>query len=175
MVSTEIIAHSVTPDALLDLFSAYGYDTITTHHPPLFTVADGAAWHDKIPGQHCKNLFVTEHKTGQAILLCCLATSRPDLNRLMRQIGFGRASFASEETLWDILGVRPGSVTPFALVNDRQHKCQVVLEKAMIEAGYVNFHPLTNDRSTSLTTEDLIDFIERCGFVPRIEPFPQRP
>ncbi len=93
------------------------------------------------------------------------------LNRLDRVIGSARLSFASADRLWEALGVRPGSVTPFALINDRDRRVNVVLQKAMLEHDPLNYHPLMNDRTTAIAPDDLIRFIRACGHEPRIVDF----
>ena len=165
----------MTPETLLSLLADRGYDLVTTHHPPLFTVEDGKEWHDRIPGCHGKNLFIVEQKTGQPWLVSCRADSRPDLNALGRDLAVGRFSFGKEDLLLDILGVTPGSVTPFALVNDHVRRTRVILEAELVAAGQVNFHPLSNSMSTTLAAVDLIDFIHHLGFMPVIRSLPQRP
>ena len=100
-----------------------------------------------------------------------LEDARVDLNRLDKVIGSARLPFASAERLWRFLGIRPGSVTPFALINDTERKVRVVLQQAMMEHDLLNYHPLLNDRTTAIRRDDLLRFIRACGHEPAIVEF----
>ena len=156
-----------TPGQLFAFFDELGIEHSTIDHPPFFTVEEGRVWHDKIPGQHGKNLFLKDKK-GQIWLVVVPAEKRADLNRLEKQIGAARFSFGKPELLMEVLGLTPGSVTPFGLINDTQKRVKVVLDEDFLQGEWVNFHPLHNAASTTLRTKDLIKFIEALGYVPRI-------
>jgi Ala-tRNA(Pro) deacylase len=94
-----------------------------------------------------------------------------DLQPLHGPLGSARLSFGSPELLWRVLGVRPGAVTPFALVNDRDRQVAVVLQKAMLDHEILNYHPLSNDRTTAIRSADLLTFIAACGHTPRVLDF----
>jgi len=97
-----------------------------------------------------------------------------DLKGLHRRLGAkGRFSFASAEALHDLLGVRPGAVTPFAALNDRAGKVMVVLDKAMLSHDILNYHPLVNTMTTSISRAGLERFLNACGHQPRIAPASQ--
>ena len=89
-----------------------------------------------------------------------------DIKALDAKLGAARLSFASAERLWNVLGVRPGSVTPFALINDKDRKVQVILDAAMLKESLLNYHPLVNTRTTAIKPADLVRFIEACGHRP---------
>jgi Ala-tRNA(Pro) deacylase len=91
-----------------------------------------------------------------------------DLKTLPDRIGAARISFGKAELLQEVLGVEPGSVTPFALINDLEHQVNVVLDKKMMECDLVSYHPLVNTATTTLTPSDLMRFIESCGHKPQI-------
>lgn len=92
-----------------------------------------------------------------------------DLNRLHTRLpGAARLSFGKPELLWQVLGVRPGAVTPFALINDRECRVRVVLEEAMMAHTWLNYHPLVNTRTTAIRSADLLRFIAACGHTPHI-------
>ncbi|HAX91218.1 MAG TPA: hypothetical protein DCY07_03290 [Rhodospirillaceae bacterium] len=143
----------------------------TVEHPPLFTVQDGRDWHDKIPGLHCKNLFMKDKK-DKIWLIVMPGDKRAHISALERAIGSARLSFGKPELLLEVLGITPGSVTPFALMNDTMSKggrrCTVVLDSDMMQAPLVNFHPLRNDASTSLPASDLLKFIKALSYDPLI-------
>src|SRR5689334_8490890 len=158
---------ALTPDELFARFDRLGIVHTTHRHPPVFTVAESAALRGKLPGGHCKSLFLKDKKGG--LWLCVMLEERGiDLNKLAERLGAPRFSFANPERLWEHLGVRPGSVTPFALVNDAGHKVRVVLDKAMLEHDPLNYHPLDNSMTTAVAPADLLRFIADCGHAPQI-------
>ncbi len=91
-----------------------------------------------------------------------------DLKRLAAALGAPRFSFGNAELLYEVLGVRPGSVTPFALVNDTTQRVSIVLDRAMLDHDPINYHPLDNGRTTAIAPADLLRFIAACGHRPRI-------
>jgi Ala-tRNA(Pro) deacylase len=158
------------PAAPADLFAALdrlGIAHTTVSHPPLFTVEESRALRGKIPGGHTKNLFL-KAKTGALFLVVALEDARFDLKRLHLRLGTGRFSFGSAELLRASLGVEPGAVTPFAVINDDSGAVSVVLDAAMMRHAVLNFHPLDNTRTTSIARDDLIRFLDATGHPPRI-------
>lgn len=139
----------------------------TVEHPPMFTVEDGRDWHHKIPGMGCKNLFLKDKK-DKLWLVVMPGAKRANLNRLEKVIGSARLSFGKPELLLDVLGITPGSVTPFALMNDHARHITVVLDSDMVKAGALNFHPLRNTASTTLNAEDLVKFVKSLSYAPLI-------
>jgi Ala-tRNA(Pro) deacylase len=159
----------LTPDELFARFDRLGIAHTTHRHPPVFTVAESAALRGTLPGGHCKSLFLKDKKGG--LWLCVMLEERGiDLNRLSERLVAPRFSFASPERLWEALGVRPGSVTPFALVNDPERKVRVVLDRAMLEHDPLNYHPLDNSMTTAVSPAELLRFIADCGHEPQIVP-----
>jgi Ala-tRNA(Pro) deacylase len=156
-----------TPQDLFARLDRLGLRHRTHHHPPVFTVAESAALRGELPGGHCKSLFLKDKKAG-LWLAVMLEHRRTDMNRLAERLGAPRFSFGKPELLYEVLGVTPGSVTPFALINDRQRRVTVVLDEAMLRHDPLNYHPLSNDMTTAVAPADLLRFIEDCGFVPRI-------
>lgn len=159
-----------SPDALLRRLAELRIHAVTHHHPPLHTVEQSKALRGDLPGGHCKNLFLKDRKGGYW-LVTALEDARVDLNRFDRLIGSPRLSFASAERLWAALGVRPGSVTPFALINDRAQQVRVVLQQAMLSHDLLNYHPLVNHMTTALAPADLLRFIRSGGHEPLIVDF----
>jgi Ala-tRNA(Pro) deacylase len=156
-----------TPDDLFRRLDALGIRHVTHRHPPVFTVAAAAALRGALPGGHCKSLFLKDKKGG--LWLCVmLEDRRVDLNRLAARLGAPRFSFGSPELLAATLGVTPGSVTPFALVNDAAHRVAVVLDEEMLARDPLNYHPLDNAMTTAIAPADLVRFIGDCGHRPRI-------
>jgi len=156
-----------SPEALFARLDSLAIQHRTHCHPPVFTVAEAAALRGRLPGGHCKSLFLKDKKGG-LWLLVALEERSIDLKRLAAALGAPRFSFASPKLLWEVLGVRPGSVTPFALVNDAAQLVSVVLDQGMLELDPLNYHPLRNDRTTAIAPGDLLRFIAACGHRPRI-------
>lgn len=150
---------------LFDFLDSLGIEHKTTRHAPLFSVADGLALRDKIPGLHCKTLFLKDGK-GMLWLVVMSADMRADLAGIARQVGAAKLSFAKPELLMEILGMTPGSVTPFALLNDVEKRVNVALDKSMLVSEYVCYHPLHNAASTTLKAQDIVKFVEALGYVP---------
>jgi Ala-tRNA(Pro) deacylase len=155
------------PDQLFARLDALGIPHHTYSHPPVFTVADAVALRGQLLGGHCKSLFLKDKKGGLWLAIV-LEERRVDLKRLAAALGAPRFSFGSPELLYQTLGIRPGSVTPFALVNDADRRVTVVLDKAMLDHDPLNYHPLENDRTTTISPADLLRFIAACGHRPRI-------
>jgi Ala-tRNA(Pro) deacylase len=141
----------------------------TVNHPPLFTVEESQALRGKIPGGHTKNLFLRDKK-GTYFLVVALEDAAIDLKGLHRVLGAsGRFSFGSAEAMRAMLGIEPGSVTPFAALNDTDLQVTVVLDAAMLRHPVLNFHPLINTMTTGLARDDLLKFLRATGHDPRIE------
>jgi Ala-tRNA(Pro) deacylase len=157
----------MTPEQLFAHFDALGIVHRTYSHPRVFTVAEAAALRGSLSGGHCKSLFLKDKKGG-FWLAVMLEEHRVDLKKLATLLGAPRFSFGSAADLFKTLGVRPGSVTPFALVNDAEHLVRPVLDAAMLEQDPLNYHPLENDRTTAVSPADLLRLLDASGHVPRI-------
>jgi Ala-tRNA(Pro) deacylase len=155
------------PEALYARLDALGIPYALHEHPPIFTVAEGAHLKASIPGVHCRNLFVRDKKERMFLIVVPNET-RLDMKKLPALLGCDRLSFGSQERLWTHLGVRPGSVCPFAIVNDTENKVRIVLDAEMMKAARVNYHPLRNHLTIGLAPEGLVRFIEACGHEARI-------
>ena len=154
---------------LLSRLEYLGIKTTITEHPPVFTVEEARALRGTIPGGHCKNLFLKDEK-GEVWLIVCLEDARVDLKTLPPKIGSKRLSFSKADLLMEILGVEPGSVTPFGLINDTAKRAHVILDEAMMREELLNYHPLRNDATATIRSADLVAFIRSCGHEPRIVP-----
>ena len=156
-----------TPDDLFFFLDRLGIAHPTVSHPPLFTVEQSQSLRGRIPGGHSKNLFLKD-KTGRLFLLVLLEEARIDLKALPGLIGAGRLSFGSADLLREVLGVEPGSVTPFALINDQDRRVTPVLDEAMMTHEVLNYHPLLNTMTTSIHAGDLLKFVAATGHSPLI-------
>lgn len=153
---------------LLARLDALGIATKTVRHPAMFTVAESKALRGELPGGHSKNLFLKDKK-GVLWLIVAAEDRAIDLKALRPKIGSAALSFASAETLRRVLGVEPGSVTPFALINDHEARVRVVLDAGLLAQSPLNFHPLVNTATTAIAADDLLVFVRSCGHEPRIE------
>jgi Ala-tRNA(Pro) deacylase len=163
----------LTPDALFARLDALGIAHRTHTHAPVFTVEEAKALRGALPGGHCKSLFLKDKKGG-LWLVVALEECRVNLKALADRLVAPRFSFGSAELLVAVLGVKPGSVTPFAAINDREARVTVVLQRAMLEHDPLNYHPLENDRTTAIAPGDLLRFLEASGHRPRIVEIPTR-
>ncbi len=157
----------MTPDELFARFDALGIAHRTYSHPRVFTVAQATALRGSLPGGHCKSLFLKDKKGG-FWLAVMLEERRIDLKKLATRLMAPRLSFGGAADLHRLLGVRPGSVTPFALLNDVGHLVTPVLDSAMLKYDPLNYHPLENDRTTAISPGDLLRLIAASGHLPRI-------
>jgi Ala-tRNA(Pro) deacylase len=146
-----------------------GIASITVAHEPMFTVEQSRALRKTIPGAHTKNLFLTD-RDGRVALVVAKDDSRVDLKGVASRLGLGRLSFGNAALLGRMLGVTPGSVTPFALINDREARVRVVVDESLLAFAEINCHPLENTATTRLATGDLIRFIRACGHEPLVVP-----
>jgi Ala-tRNA(Pro) deacylase len=156
-----------TPEQLLARLAELGIESRTVSHPPVFTVEESKALRGQLPGGHVKNLFL-RNKKGAMWLIVAEEDRRIDLKALGERIGAGKVSFGSAERLMQYLGVAPGSVTPFGLINDKGAQVQVVVDRALLAHDPINVHPLTNDRTTAIAPKDLLAFIAACGHKPQL-------
>ncbi len=159
-----------TPEQLLHHLGRLGIAHLTVHHAPVMTVEQSQQLRGDIPGLHSKNLFMKDKKGG--LWLMVVVEDRPiDLKNLRKRLGLGNLSFAKAELLFDVLGVQPGSVTPFAVLNDVEGRVTLVLDKAIAESALVSFHPLINSQSTSINGADLLTFLQAVNHEPLILDF----
>lgn len=154
------------PDALLAEIEAQKLPYTLHHHPAFFTVEDGMAYKATIPGADCRNLFVRNDKKTKMVLVSLRNETRVDMKKLAAALDEKRFSFGSPELLWEKLGITPGSVCPFAILNNREHDVELVLEQDMLAEETVNFHPLINTMTIGMTPADLLKLLDSKGVRP---------
>jgi len=159
-----------TRNALLDFLADHGIDAVTHDHPAVFTVGEGDEIKARIPGAHTKNLFLKDAK-DQLWLISAEGHAEIDLKRLHTVIGSARLSFGNAALMEETLGVTPGSVTAFGLVNDVGRRVRFVLDRTLAEAGHVNFHPLTNTATTTVSAEGFRKFLAALDIRPLVVDF----
>ncbi len=124
-------------------------------HPPVFSVDEAAIHCKDIPGLHCKNLFLKgkKKKDTNYNLVIMNAHKRLNINNLAKILNLKKLTFANEEELMHHLKLKPGSVSPLGLINDKNHKVKVIIDQEVWQAPIVNFHPNINTASLEFTQE----------------------
>lgn len=140
-------------------------------HDRVFTVEEAVRLRGRIPGAHSKNLFVRDKKERHW-LVSCLGDRQLDLKWLAGELGTGRLTFCSRRRLEGYLGIRPGSVSPFAILNDVTGIVRVALDADLLEREPLNFHPLDNSKTTTVSRAGLLRFLEAEAHSPLILRFP---
>ena len=148
----------LTPKKLIKLLNEKGYDYDLHEHNALFTVEDSNKLRGAIKGLHSKNLFL-KNKKNKFYLFSCEEFTNINLKTISKSLDLGNVSFAKTEYLEDLLGISPGSVTPFALLNDSENKIDFYLEDKLYESEYINFHPLTNTATVTIKSKEFIEFM----------------
>lgn len=156
-----------SPDTLLATLDELDIAYKTYTHKAVFTVEESDTIQDEMPGMHCRNLFLRDKKKNMFLVVAANETMI-DLKKLAPMIDGGRLSFGSPDRLWENLGVTPGSVCPFAIINDTNQKVKIFLDKTMMSADIVNYHPMVNTMTIGLSPKDLVKFIEFTDHTPYI-------
>ena len=160
----------VTRQELFDYLDELNISHKTYDHAPIFTVEEGADIKAQMPGGHTKNLFLKD-KAGRFFLICALGDTPIRINKLHPVLGCKRLSFGKPEPLLDLLGMTPGSVTLFSVLNDTDKQVTLIVDAALLNHDIVNFHPLLNDATTAISSADMIAFAKATGHNPIILDF----
>ena len=159
-----------SPEDLLKALESLDIAYQLHHHEAVFTVAESDKIDAEISGTHCRNLFLRDKKKKNYLVVLQNATE-VDMKKMHEVLGSARLSFGSSDRLWQYLGVRPGSVCPFAITNDADNNVSIILDKSMMETEIVNYHPLLNTMTVGLKPDDLLKFIETTGHEAHIVDF----
>ena len=160
------------PASRADLFAmldSLGIQSKTYEHPAVFTVAESLDIEKAMPGGHTKNLFLKDKK-NRLFLVVALNDAAIDMKSLHKTLACDRLSFGKADLLEEVLGIKPGSVTPFSIMNDTAARVTIVLDATMMDEPLLNYHPLENTATTAIACEDLMRFIRATGHEPRILP-----
>ena len=160
----------VTRQDLFDYLDELNINHDTLEHEPIFRVADSLELKARRPGANTKNLFLKD-KAGRFFLICAQSDSEIRINKLHPVLGCKRLSFGKPEPLLELLGMTPGSVTLFSILNDTQAQVTLILDAALLNHDIVNFHPLLNDATTAISSVDMITFAKATGHDPVILDF----
>ncbi len=148
-----------TPEQLLERFDNLSIPYELHHHDAVFTVKESLSLDLTIDGTSCRNMFVRDKK-GKMFLISLANETKVDLRKLQDVLGCGRLSFGSPNRLWQYLGVMPGSVCPFSIINDHEKFVTLILDKWMMGQNRVNFHPLLNVMTVGMSPDSLMKFIK---------------
>ena len=162
----------ITKTKLLDKLKEHDVLYSTLNHEAFFTVEDSKKLRSSIAGAHTKNLFL-KNKKNKFYLISCLEDRSINLKKLSKSLGIGNVSFANEKHLYEYLGVTPGSVTPYGLLNDIKKNVIFYLDNEIIEIGKVSFHPLENTSTITTTAVDFINFLVENNIKVNIYDFKQ--
>ena len=160
----------ISPKKLVNVLENIGFSYEMFHHEPIFTVEEGLHLKAKIPGIHCRNLFLKDKK-GKMFLITAANETKIDLKSLPERLDCGRLSFGSKDRLMEYLGIYPGAVTPFSAINDKNNDVAIILDQRMMEADIMNVHPLDNAITIGFAPNDLLKFFEYTGHNPQILAF----
>jgi Ala-tRNA(Pro) deacylase len=158
---------ALTRDDLMARLDALGIETQLVEHPALFTVEESQALRGEIPGAHTKNLFL-KCKKGTLWLVTALEDTAIDLKSLHGKLGSGRLSFGNAELMGQVLGVTPGAVSTFGVINDSEKRVNVVLDEGLMHYDRINLHPLVNTATIGISRQALISFLNACDHPPKI-------
>jgi Ala-tRNA(Pro) deacylase len=168
--TADLMPLPTTPEDLFQILQKLEIEYKLHHHAPIFTVEEGEPLKAAIPGLHCRNLFLADKKKTMFLVVAANET-QVYLKTLESRLGCARLSFGSADRLWRALGIRPGSVCPFTVVNDTEHCVQVILDGLMMRAPLVCYHPLDNRMTIGLSPAGLLRFFEYTGHQPQILDF----
>ena len=152
---------------LFDHLTTMAIATTTVEHPPAFTVADSTSADLDLPGAHTKNLFLKDDE-GTLFLVIAKSSTKVDLKALAKRLNAGRMSFGKPELLMAKLGVTPGAVTAFSVINDTEGLVRVIFDQQLMVHDSINCHPLENTATTNIARDDLLRFIRASGHEPKI-------
>lgn len=151
---------SANEQKLYDILNSLGIEYEKYEHKPVYTCEEAKELDMNISGQHCKNLFLRNRKGDVHYLVILDESKTVDLKALSKQIGSSSLSFASEDRLFKYLQLKPGSVTPFGLINDTQREIVVLIDKSIINKSPINFHPNVNTATVGVSYSDFEKFIK---------------
>ena len=148
---------------VFDALHGLGIAFDTYEHPPVFTTEDVERYWRDIPATPVKNLFLRNKKGNRHYLVIVGVDKRVDLQQLVKIIGDDRFSFGSAERLMEKMGLTPGSVSPFGLLNEGSRDIQVIIDADLRGADKLIFHPNINTASVTIAFTDLERFLRTRG------------
>jgi len=132
-------------------------------HEPVFTVEQAKAVYQNIPGGRCKNILLRDKKGNRHFLVIMPADKELDPSKIREKFSTSKLGGAQEYEVEKYLGVKPGAVSPFALINDLERHVEVLVDEDLFKEAEVHFHPNVNTASLLIKTEDLKKFLDGTG------------
>ena len=149
----------IDQEALFQLLKKQNFIYTMYTHPPLFSVSDSVKLRGNIDGAHTKNLFL-KNKKNNFFLFSCIESTKIDLKTLKNSLNLGNISFANERHLLELMNIKPGSVSPFGLLNDCEKKIKFYLDEKLDDFNSFNFHPLVNTATVNINKNDFYNFFK---------------
>lgn len=165
------LSSPATRSDLFAYFDSLAIATRTVEHPAVFTVEESEKIDREMPGGHTKNLFLKDAK-GRLFLVVAEARASIDMKSLHKVLDCARLSFGKPELLMAVLGITPGSVTAFSVINDRTAQVTAIIDETLMGFDTLNCHPLVNTATTNIARDDLLKFMRATGHDPRIVKLP---
>jgi Ala-tRNA(Pro) deacylase len=132
-------------------------------HPPAPTIEEAKKYWVDLKATHCKNIFFRNHKGNRHYLVILEHTQALNIHDLEKRLKQGKLSFASEKRMVKYLGLKPGSVSPFGLINDKEKHVYIFLDKNLRNSDKISFHPNINTASLIISFKDFERFLEWSG------------
>ncbi len=148
---------------LYRLFEGLGIEYEYYEHPPVPIVEEAAIYWKDLDATHCKNLFFRNHKGNRHYLVILEHRQELKIRDLEQRLKQGKLTFASPERLKKYLGLNPGSVTPFGLINDQVKQVHLFLDKNLAKSKTISFHPCINTATLVIKYPDFLKFLHHCG------------
>jgi len=149
--------------AVLDALEQLLVPFTVLEHPPVYTVEEAQQYWAELPGTHCKNLFLRDQKGKTYFLVIVEESKSLNMQAFCEKHQLGKLSFASAERLMNVMGLEPGSVSPFGLIHPNAKAVNVLIDSDLASAAVLNFHPNVNTATLSLAKEDFYEFLKQCG------------
>ena len=150
-------------NAVYDYLKNLGIEYEKRDHSAVFTCETAAEFTGDMKGMHCKNLFFRNKKGKKNYLVIFDESKEVNIKNIKTKVGETNLSFASEQRMMKYLGLIPGSVSVFGLINDRENEVQVYIDKDVLDSEFVNFHPNVNTATLNISKVDFHKFLENCG------------
>ena len=145
--------------SIYDIFETLNISYKQIEHPAVFTIEESKLVDKDLGGIGCKNLLLTDRRREQFFLVLLEQDKRADTKALAKLAGVSRLVFAHAEELLAVLGLTPGSVSPFGIIHDKNNVVTLIIDEALVD-GKLQFHPNDNTKTVLVDYADLIRFIE---------------
>jgi Ala-tRNA(Pro) deacylase len=149
--------------AVYDYLDNLGIEYEKREHPAVFTCEGATEYTGDMKGMHCKNLFFRNKKGKRHYLVIFDERKEVNIKNIGAKVGESNLSFASEQRMMKYLGLTPGSVSVFGVINDVENEVRVIIDKDVLDSEYVNFHPNVNTATLNMSINDFQKYLKNCG------------